>query len=85
MGRQSNRKKFNQLNRQRSIDAAGALWDLAANRQNPDAMRVLAKIVELDKIALLLLLKSAGDRTVDAEAVAAIAGAIERMPKRWRR
>jgi len=35
-------------------------------------------MIGLDKIALLLLLKSAGDRTVDAEAVTAIAEAIER-------
>jgi uncharacterized membrane protein (Fun14 family) len=54
------------------------LWDLAANRQNPNALRVLAEMIGLDKIALLLLLKSAGDRTVDAEAVTAIAEAIER-------
>jgi hypothetical protein len=85
MRKQSNRKKFNQFNRQRAIDAAGALWYLAANSQNPDAVRVLAKMVGLDKIALLLILKAAGHRTIDAEAVAAIAGAIERMPKRWRR
>ena len=78
MGRQSNRKKFNQFNRQRSIDAAGALWNSVANSQNPNAMRVLAEIIGLDKIALLLILKDAGHRTIDAEAVAAIAGAIER-------
>lgn len=35
-------------------------------------------MIGLDKIALLLILKTAGDRTVDAEAVAAIAEAIER-------
>ena len=78
MGKQSNRKKVQNRFRQHSIDAAGALWDLAANRQNPNAMRILAEMVGLDTIALLLILKSAGDRTVDREAVAAIAEAIER-------
>ena len=78
MGKQSNRKKINHLIRKRSIDAAGALWDLAANKKNPNAMRILAEMVGLDTIALLLILKSAGDRTVDREAVAAIAEAIER-------
>ena len=66
------------MTRQRSIDAAGALWDLAANKKNPNAMRILAEMIGLDTIALLLILKSAGDQTVDAEAVAAIAEAIER-------
>ena len=65
-------------NRQRSIDTAGALWDLASNKKNPNAMRILAEMVGLDKIALLLILKTAGDRTVDREAVVAIAEAIER-------
>lgn len=79
MGKQkNNRKKFNLLKRQRSIDAATALWDLASNRQNQNAMRILLKMIGLDKIALLLILKSAGHQTIDAEAVAAIAGAIER-------
>jgi hypothetical protein len=78
MRKQSNRKKINQFNRRRWLDAATALWDLAANRQNPNAMRILAEMIGLDKIALLLILKSAGHRTIDAEAVAAIAGAIER-------
>jgi len=78
MGRQSNRKKINHLTRQRSIDAAGALWDLAANKRVPNAVRILAEIVGLDKIALLLILKATGDRTVDREAVTIIAEAIER-------
>ena len=78
MGKQSNRKKINHLNRQRSIDAAGALWDLAANKRIPNAVRILAEMIGLDRIALLLILKSAGDRTVDREAVAAIAEAIDR-------
>ena len=54
------------------------MWNSVANSQNPNAMRVLAEIIGLDKIALLLILKDAGHRTIDAEAVAAIAGAIER-------
>ena len=78
MGKQSNRKKINHLNIQRSINAAGALWNLAANKKNPNAMRILAEMVGLDTIALLLILKAAGDRTVDTEAVAAIAEAIKR-------
>ncbi|MEP6582533.1 hypothetical protein NDI43_27550 [Microcoleus vaginatus GB2-A3] len=78
MGKQSNRKKINRCNKKRWLDAASGLWDLAANRQSPNAMRILAEMVGLDKIALLLILKSAGDRTIDAEAVQLIAGAIER-------
>jgi hypothetical protein len=78
MGKQSNRKKINRFNKKRWVDAAGALWDLAANRQNPNALRVLAEMIGLDKIALLLLLKSAGDKSVDAEAVSTISSAIER-------
>ena len=78
MGKQSNRKKVNHLNRQRSIDAAGALWDLAANKRVPNAVRILAEMVGLDTIALWLILKATGDRTVDAEAVAIIASAFER-------
>ena len=77
MGKQSNRKKIN-LNRQRSINTAGALWDLAANKRIPNALRILAEMVGLDTIALWLILKATGDRTVDREAVAAIAEAIER-------
>lgn len=82
MGKQSNRKKINNFNRQRWQDAATALWDLAANRQNPNAMRVLAEMIGLDKIAVLLMLKVAGDRTVDAEAISLIAGEIERTQVR---
>lgn len=78
MGRKSKKKALNRFNKKRWVDAAGALWDLAANRQNPNAMRVLAEMIGLDKIALLLILKSAGDTSIDAEAVSTIAGAIER-------
>lgn len=78
MGKQSNRKKVQNRFRQHSIDTAGVLWDLAANKRVPNAMRILAEMVGLDTIALLLILKAAGDRTVDTEAVAAIAEAIER-------
>lgn len=77
-GKQSNRKKINRLTRQRLIDTAGALWDLAANKRVPNAMRILAEMVGLDTIALLLILKSAGDRTVDREAVRIIAEAFDR-------
>jgi phosphoglycolate phosphatase-like HAD superfamily hydrolase len=78
MGRKSKKKALDRFNRQRWVDAASGLWDLAANRQNPNALRILAEMIGLDKIALLLLLKSAGDKSVDAEAVNAISGAIER-------
>jgi hypothetical protein len=59
MGRKSRKKALNRFNRQRWVDAAGALWDLAANRQNPNALRILAEMIGLDKIALLLLLNFA--------------------------
>lgn len=78
MGKQSNRKKINHLNRKRSIDTAGALWDLAANKRIPNAVRILAEMIGLDKIALLLILKATGDRTVDREAVTIIAEAFAR-------
>ena len=77
MGKQSNRKKIN-LNRQRSIDAAGALWDLAANKRIPNAIRILFEMIGLPDVVALLLRKNNGDTTVDADAVKKIAGAIER-------
>ena len=78
MGRKSKKKALNSSNRKHWVDAATALWDLAANKKNPNAMRVLAEILGLDSIALLLILKVTGDRTINAEAVAVIAEAIER-------
>lgn len=78
MGKQSNRKKINSSNRRRWVDAAGALWDLAANKKNPNAMRVLAEMIGFDKIALMLILKTAGDGTIDATAVTVIAEALDR-------
>jgi hypothetical protein len=78
MGKQSKRKALNRFNKKQYLNTATALWDLAATRENPNALRILAEMIGLDKIALLLILKSAGDRTIDAEAVREIAGAIER-------
>ena len=78
MGKKSKKKVLNSSNRKHWVDVATALWDLTANKNNPNAVRVLAEMIGLDTIALLLILKSAGDRTIDAEAVAVIAEAIER-------
>ena len=66
------------MNRQRSIDAAGALWDLAANKRIPNAIRILFEMIGLPDVVALLLRKNNGDTTVDADAVKKIAGAIER-------
>ena len=73
MGKQSNRKKIN-LNRQRSIDAAGALWDLAANKRIPNAIRILFEMIGLPDVVALLLRKNNGDTTVDADAVKRLPG-----------
>jgi hypothetical protein len=79
MGKQSNRKKaLNKFNKKRWLDAATALWDLAANRRIPNAIRILFEMIGLPVVVGLLARKSAGDTTVDAEAVKKIAGAIER-------
>ena len=79
MGRKSKKKALNSSNRKHWVDAATALWDLAIDKKNPNAMRILADIVGIDLIVLFLILKSTGDRTIDAEAVAIIAEAIERL------
>ena len=65
-------------NRQRWVDAAGALWDLAANKRIPNAIRILFEMIGLPDVVALLLRKNNGDTTVDADAVKKIAGAIER-------
>jgi hypothetical protein len=78
MGRKSRQKALNRLNRQHWIKAATALWDLAANRRIPDAIRLLFKMIGLRVVLGLLARKAGGDESVDAEAVAAIASAIER-------
>lgn len=85
MGKKSKQKALNRFNKKRSIDAATALWDLAANRRIADAIRLLFDMIGLPVAVALLLRKSAGDKTVDAEAVKKIAASIERMPNRWRR
>ena len=65
-------------NRQRWVDAAGVLWDLAANKRIPNAIRILFEMIGLPDVVALLLRKNNGDTTVDADAVKKIAGAIER-------
>ena len=65
-------------NKQRWVDAATALWDLAANRRIPNAIRILAEMIGLGDIASLLLRKHNGDTKVDAEAIKKIAASIER-------
>lgn len=77
MAKAKNKQDLKAKNRQRWVDAASALWDLASNKRNPNAIRILAEMIGLGEIASLLLRKHNGDTTVDAEAVRKIAGAIE--------
>lgn len=77
MAKAKRKQDLKAKNRQRWVDAAGALWDLAANKRSPNAIRILAEMIGLGEIASLLLRKSAGDKSVDAEAVKRIASAIE--------
>jgi hypothetical protein len=76
MGRQSNRKKFNRAHK-RWIEAATALWDLAANKRIPDAIRLLFEMIGLRVVLALLARKAGGDESVDAEAIKMIAASIE--------
>lgn len=77
MAKAKNKQDLKAKNRQRWVDAASALWDLASNKRSPNAIRILAEMIGLGEIASLLLRKHNGDTTVDAEAVRKIAGAIE--------
>jgi hypothetical protein len=78
MGRKSRQKALNRVEKKHWTKAATALWDLAANRRLPDAIRLLFKIIGLRVVLSLLARKAGGDESVDAEAVNLIAGAIER-------
>ena len=78
MGRKSRQKALNRVNKKRWLEAATALWDLAANRRIPDAIRLLFKMIGLRVVLGLLARKAGEDKSVDAEAIKRIAGAIER-------
>ncbi|MEG4281010.1 hypothetical protein QUA62_26645 [Microcoleus sp. MON1_C1] len=82
MGRKSKKKALNRVEKKHWTKAATALWDLAANRRIPDAIRLLFEMIGLRVVLALLARKAGGDESVDAEAVKKIAGAIERTQVR---
>ena len=77
MAKAKRKQDLKAKNRQRWVDAAGALWDLAANKRIPNAIRILFEMIGLPVVVALLLRKNSGDTTVDGEAIKKIAGAIE--------
>ena len=62
MAKAKRKQDLKAKNRQRWVDAAGALWDLAANKRIPNAIRILFEMIGLPVVVALLLRKNSGDK-----------------------
>ena len=65
-------------NKQRWVNVATALWNLAVEKKNPNAMRILFEMIGLSDLIALLLQYNLGDKSADIEAIKKIAEVIER-------